>query len=74
MPLSSPPTPQELHDLFSAPQWSEGVRAFDAALRTGGLRGVMDGLGLPERAGEGVGEFLEEVQRKSGDEDQDEEM
>lgn len=34
----------------------------------------MDGLGLPERAGEGVGEFLEEVQRKSRDEDQDEEM
>ncbi|GHJ86434.1 hypothetical protein NliqN6_2836 [Naganishia liquefaciens] len=71
IPLSSPPTPQELHDLFSAPQWTEAVRAFDAALRTGGLAGIFGGLGLGARAGDGVKEFLEEVQRRN---DEDEPM
>ncbi|KAJ9096865.1 hypothetical protein QFC20_006333 [Naganishia adeliensis] len=65
IPLSSPPTAEEIHELVSTPQWTEAVAAFDAALRTGGLAGVMGGLGLSERAGRGVGEFLEEVGKKA---------
>jgi 26S proteasome regulatory subunit N13 len=69
LPLLSPPTAEEIHELVSTPQWAEAVASFDAALRTGGLAGVMGGLGLPERAGRGVGEFLEEVGKKAKEED-----
>lgn len=53
----------------------EAVAAFDAALRTGGLQGVMPSLGLSERAGNGVKEFLEEVGKgaKSESEEKEEE-
>lgn len=74
LPLSSPPTAEEIHELVSTPQWTEAVAAFDAALRTGGLAGVMGGLGLSERAGRGVGEFLEEVGKKAKEEDRGDRM
>ncbi|KAJ9116915.1 hypothetical protein QFC22_004572 [Naganishia vaughanmartiniae] len=62
LPLSTPPKASEIQELVSTPQWTEAVAAFDAALRTGGLQGVMPSLGLKVRAGNGVREFLEEVE------------
>ncbi|KAJ9113964.1 hypothetical protein QFC19_000160 [Naganishia cerealis] len=71
LPFSSPPTAEEIHELLSTPQWTEAVASFDAALRTGGLSGMIRGLGVPDRAGLGVGEFLDEVGKKAEGEDGD---
>lgn len=69
LPLSSPPTRSEIQSIISSTQFSEAIAGFDAALRTGALTGVMPSLGMSERAGQGVGEFLEEVIKKGKDED-----
>ncbi|KAJ9101829.1 hypothetical protein QFC21_003169 [Naganishia friedmannii] len=76
LPLSSPPTASEIQELLTTPQWTEAVAAFDAALRTGELQGVMPSLGLGERAGNGVREFLEEVGKepKGKEEGKEDEM
>lgn len=66
LPISSPPTDDELESILASPQWAEAVQGFDAALRTGGLSGFMSGVGLPPRAGLGVGEFLDEVVKQQG--------
>ena len=64
LPLSSPPTTSEISEIVSSPQFQEAVAGFDAALRTGGLTGLMSGLGLPARAGSGVRDFLDAVQEQ----------
>ncbi|KAG7575393.1 hypothetical protein FFLO_00383 [Filobasidium floriforme] len=69
LPLSSPPTQSEIQSIIASAQWSEAVSGFDAALRTGALTGTMGSLGMSERAGRGVGEFLEEVIRKGKEDD-----
>lgn len=38
-------------------------------MRTGALTGTMGSLGMSKRAGQGVGEFLEEVIRKGKEDD-----
>jgi 26S proteasome regulatory subunit N13 len=71
LPLSSPPTQSEIQSIISSSQWTEAVAGLDSALRTGALTGTMGSLGMSERAGQGVGEFLEEVIRQ-GEEQKDE--
>lgn len=61
IPVSSPPTSEEIKAIFSTPQWTEAVATLDVALRTGALQGSMSSMGMTERAGRGVGEFLEEI-------------
>ena len=70
LPLSSPPTRSEIQSIISSAQWTEAVAGFDAALRTGALTGTMGSLGMSERAGQGVGEFLEEVIKNGKEEDE----
>lgn len=67
LPLSSPPTQSEIQSIISSSQWTEAVAGLDAALRTGALTGTMGSLGMSERAGQGVGEFLEEIIRQGKD-------
>lgn len=70
IPLSSPPSTSELTSIISSPQFTEAVEGFEAALRTGGLEGLMRGLGLPEGAGRGVGEFLDAVEKRAREEEE----
>lgn len=64
LPISSPPTTQEIEAILASSQWVEAVSGLDAVLRTGGSSNLISGLGLPERAGQGVTEFVDEVLQK----------
>lgn len=72
LPLSSPPTESEILAVIGSSQFKDGVRGLDRALRTGALGGLVQGLGLPAKAGEGVEEFLQAIgeQGKKGGGDQ----
>ncbi|BGP20284.1 hypothetical protein JCM10213_001115 [Rhodosporidiobolus nylandii] len=50
---------------LSSPEFRRSLSSLDRALRTGATGPMMQGLGMSERAAQGTGEFLEEVQRQA---------
>lgn len=70
LPVSDPPTAEELIPILTAPQFTDAVASLDNALRSGGLpAGMMRELGLPENAGSGVKQFLDALKGLRGEDD-----
>ncbi|KAI5476718.1 26S proteasome complex ubiquitin receptor, subunit Rpn13 [Pseudohyphozyma bogoriensis] len=65
LPSDIPQTEASLRTAVNSPEFRRSLASLDRALRTGALGPLVQGLGLPERAGVGVEEFLEEVQKQA---------
>ncbi|GAA5983956.1 hypothetical protein JCM11641_001406 [Rhodosporidiobolus odoratus] len=70
LPTSTPSTQlSSLQRAIASPEFRRSLAGLDRALRTGATGPLVRGLGMGDRAAQGTGEFLEEVQRMGEEEE-----